>query len=156
MRKKRNNTGNKVFASGQAIREASLTVLRPTAHGSDTSRTQKPSLCEFAASSGVTNTQDESKQLGLSTSWKVMDRVVLLLGYAYRPTLCCIQFPLLEFQFFNRFLFPRFDSITSRIGHLPDLAVGRTVVDGCCLRSIFGTRIRSGCRCARRLGCCTE
>ena len=26
---------NKVFVSGQAIREASLTVLRPTAHGSE-------------------------------------------------------------------------------------------------------------------------
>ena len=26
---------NKVFASGQAIREASLTVLRPTVHGSE-------------------------------------------------------------------------------------------------------------------------
>ena len=35
------NLPNKVFASGQAIREASLTVLRPTVHGSETSRTQK-------------------------------------------------------------------------------------------------------------------
>jgi len=32
---------NKVFASGQAIREACLSVLRPTVHGSETSRTQK-------------------------------------------------------------------------------------------------------------------
>ena len=31
---------NEVFAFGQAIREASLTVLRPTVHGSKTSRTQ--------------------------------------------------------------------------------------------------------------------
>ena len=48
---------NKVFASGQAIREASLTVLRPPVHGSETSRTQKRSLCGFAASSGVLNPQ---------------------------------------------------------------------------------------------------
>ena len=34
-------TKNKVFSSGQAIREASLTVLRPTLHGSEMSRTQK-------------------------------------------------------------------------------------------------------------------
>ena len=30
---------SQVFASGQAIREASLSVLRPTVHGSETSRT---------------------------------------------------------------------------------------------------------------------
>ena len=34
---------NEVYASGQAIREASLTVLRPTVYGSETSRTQKRS-----------------------------------------------------------------------------------------------------------------
>ena len=51
------NSQKKVFASGQAIREASLTVLRPTVHGSETSRTQKRSLCGFAASSGVLNPQ---------------------------------------------------------------------------------------------------
>ena len=49
---------NKVFASGQAIREASLTVLRPTVHGSETSRTQKRSLCGLAASSGVLNPRE--------------------------------------------------------------------------------------------------
>jgi len=32
---------SQVFSSGQAIREASLTVLRPTLHGSEMSRTQK-------------------------------------------------------------------------------------------------------------------
>ena len=53
---------NNVFASGQAIREASLTVLRPPVHGSETSRTQKRSLCGFAASSGVLNPQ-ENKHL---------------------------------------------------------------------------------------------
>ena len=52
---------NKVFASGQAIREASLTVLRPTVHGSETSRTQKRSLCGLAASSGVLNPQGNKK-----------------------------------------------------------------------------------------------
>ena len=51
-------TENKVFASGQAIREASLTVLRPTVHGSETSRTQKRSLCGLAASSGVLNPRE--------------------------------------------------------------------------------------------------
>ena len=56
--KKLKKTGNKVFASGQAIREASLTVLRPTVHGSETSRTQKPSLCGLAASSGVLNPRE--------------------------------------------------------------------------------------------------
>ena len=45
---------NKVFASGQAIR----TVLSPTVHGSETSRTQNQSLCGFAASSGVLNPQE--------------------------------------------------------------------------------------------------
>ena len=50
--------GNKVFASGQAIREASLSVLRPTVHGSETSRTQKRSLCGLAASSGVLNPRE--------------------------------------------------------------------------------------------------
>ena len=49
---------NEVFASGQAIREASLTVLRPTVHGSETSRTQKRSLCGLAASSGVLNPRE--------------------------------------------------------------------------------------------------
>ena len=37
-KRKKKMTGffeNKVFASGQAIREASLTVLRPTVHGSE-------------------------------------------------------------------------------------------------------------------------
>ena len=47
----------KVFASGQAIREASLSALRPSVHGSETSRTQKSSLCGFAASSVVLNPQ---------------------------------------------------------------------------------------------------
>ena len=49
---------NKVFASGQAIREASLKVLRPTVHGSETSRTQKRFLCGLAASSGVLNPRE--------------------------------------------------------------------------------------------------
>ena len=48
---------NKVFASGQAIRAASYAVLRPIVHGSETSRTQKRSLCRLAASSGVLNPQ---------------------------------------------------------------------------------------------------
>ena len=52
---------NKVFASGQAIREASLPVLRPTVHGSKTSRTQKRSLCGLAASSGVLNPRENKK-----------------------------------------------------------------------------------------------
>ena len=52
------SNSNKVFASGQAIREASLTVLRPTVHGSETSRTQKRSLCGLAASSGVLNPRE--------------------------------------------------------------------------------------------------
>ena len=55
---------NKVFASGQAIREARLTVLRPTVHGSKTSRTQKRSLCGFAASGGVLNPQGNKPQIG--------------------------------------------------------------------------------------------
>ena len=50
---------NKVFASGQAIREASLTVLRPTEHGAETSRTQKQSLCGFAASGKGLNRQEK-------------------------------------------------------------------------------------------------
>ena len=54
---------NKVFASGQAIREASLTVLRPTVHGSETSRTQKRSLCGFAASSEVLNPQENKAEM---------------------------------------------------------------------------------------------
>jgi hypothetical protein len=54
---------NKVFASCQAIREASLTVSRPTVHGSETSRTQKRSLCGFAASSGVLNPQGNKKHI---------------------------------------------------------------------------------------------
>ena len=53
---------NKVFASGQAICEASLTVLRPTERGSETSRTQKHSLCELAANSGALNPQGNKKK----------------------------------------------------------------------------------------------
>ena len=60
-------TANKVFASGQAIREASLTVLRPTVHGSKTSRTQKRSLCGFAASGGVLNPQGNKRHNGTFT-----------------------------------------------------------------------------------------
>ena len=52
---------NKAFASGQAIREASLPVLRPTVHGSKTSRTQKRSLCGLAASSGVLNPRENKE-----------------------------------------------------------------------------------------------
>ena len=51
-------SSNIFFASGQAIREASLTVLRPTVHGSETSRAQKRSLCGLAASSGVLNPRE--------------------------------------------------------------------------------------------------
>ena len=58
---------NKVFASGQAIREASLTVLRPTVHGSETSRTQKRSLCGLAASSGVLNPRENKKNYIIET-----------------------------------------------------------------------------------------
>lgn len=45
------------FGSGQAIREASLTVLRPDRIRLCMSRKQKHSLCGFAASSGVLNPQ---------------------------------------------------------------------------------------------------
>jgi len=51
---------NKVFASGQTICEANLTLLRPTAHGSETSRTQKRSVCGLAASSGVLNPRENN------------------------------------------------------------------------------------------------
>ncbi len=51
-------TQKKVFSYGHAIREAGLTVLRPTVHGSETSRTQKRSLSGLAASSGVLNPRE--------------------------------------------------------------------------------------------------
>ena len=40
-----------------------LTVSHPTVHGSETSRTQKRSLCGFAASSGVLNPQGNKKHI---------------------------------------------------------------------------------------------
>ena len=64
---------NIVFVSGQAIREASLTVLRPTVHGSEVAAERdaasagneldaKHYPCGLAASSGVLNPPENKTQ----------------------------------------------------------------------------------------------